>query len=310
MKSQVSVVRRISAILGIVFLLAGCAPVVTPAQPPPATETPQVPMATQTVPPLATETPQVPVATPLLVSKHPDLILASNRPVKNKEFPQHVVYSLPDMDRVLLAYELPFFEDLLVDISYPPGYQFGSKLPVVILVHSDTSKDWQEQIDFSEFFAVSGMIAVSPQAGTDPMKTLNSLLVYLDANADVLGVDITRIGFLGIADVWPASYAFGKSPYRDNFRAAAFSDASLSYIPKSWPKNLSLFVVITEKDREKLIPNTNLYVDVARSNQVPVEVFVVKGGNYAYDVYEDNQASKDAIQKILDFLKGKLLMAE
>ncbi len=37
------------------------------------------------------------------LSKPPKLIPANNKPSRPTDYPQHVVYSLPDMDRVLLA---------------------------------------------------------------------------------------------------------------------------------------------------------------------------------------------------------------
>jgi acetyl esterase/lipase len=207
-----------------------------------------------------------------------------------------------------------------MDIYYPPDYQFKAKLPVVIIVrgftdlgsHSKWSdKDFQQAIDWAKLFAASGMIAVAPQAFVKPDETLNHALDYLISNADQLGIDATRIGFWGCgAQGWPANSIFPDSPYRDNFRAAAFIYSDLKIIPASWPKNLSLFVVKSGKDEYISGPVIDKYVDAARANNIPVEYIVLPDAVDGFELLQDAQFSKDTVQKILEFFKSKLLTAK
>ncbi len=253
------------------------------------------------------------------LSKAPELKPAINKPSRPTDYPQHVVYSLPDVDRVLLASELPFATEnsinLFVDIYYPPDHQFKPKLPVVILVRgfSDTSvhsdKDMQQAIDWAKLIAASGMIVAVAQAGRIPMLTNDCLLDYLVCNAELLGIDASRIGFWGIsAQGTPASYhAFAYSPYRDNFRVGVFLYPRLSSAPSSWPKNLSLFVVKAGKDNIIPDPTIDAYVKAARASNVPVVYTTLPDAVHGFDVYQDSPFSKKTVREALEFFKSRLL---
>lgn len=348
MKRQPPFIRLITVLMGITLIGAACTPAstVTPTSAPTAVLEPtatSIPIPTTLPVPTATAAPSsgpsnalvmaatydaatraaagpTPTNIPFLLSKPPDLILAADRPVRQTVLPQHLKYLLPDMDRVLLASELMFWSKgnvhLLTDIYYPPDYDFTAKLPVVILVHDSLdateSKDFQEQIDAAELLALSGLIAVSAQAGPSPYLSFDYLLEYLNTNADQLGIDMSRIGFFGTSyDVAPAaSHGFEDSPYRDSFKAAAFLCPQLGGVPKSWPENLSLFIVGANSDEYISVATTLGYVSAALTNNVPVEYITVPYAKHRFYIYQDLQASQDVIQQMLEFLKNQLLISD
>jgi acetyl esterase/lipase len=316
MNSRSSLARLVITFSVLATLISACAstPVVATFTPKPTT-VPNTPSPT----PKPTAVPNTPSPTPspspLRISKTPELILAVNKPFRKTDDPDHVVYTLPGMDKVLMASELNFSENLLMDIYYPPDYQFNTKLPVVILLHdfsdqggqTSTNKDIQQQIDWAKLFAASGMIVVSAQAGEDPYLTFNSMMDYLNANADLLGIDMNRIGFWGCSGhclfLWRI---LGDSPYRDNFRAAALYYCYFIK-PDSWPKNISLFVVRAGQDSYVDSGVMDRLLKSARDNNIPVQYTVLPEAVHGFDIYQDVQMSKDMIKQTLDFFTGILL---
>jgi hypothetical protein len=299
------------------------------------TETP-VPSTPTSIPPTITPTPVPPTQTPIpptitptpivisVLSKSPELILASDMPKRPTSLPRHVVYTLPDMDQVLVAHELVFYtpenplrDALAVDIYYPPNYQFGTKLPIVILSHgfgdvpNDLDKDLWQHKDWAKLIAASGMIAVSAQAGMEPVKNSYRLLEFLAENEDFLGVDLSRIGFWACSGQgWPVFDALKdkNSPYRDAFKAAAFYYLDLIGVdPSTWPPNLSLFVVRAGKDEAMSSDAMDNVVSKARSINMPVEYIVLEDAPHGFDVFQDNQVNKDTVQQTLEFFKSNLL---
>ena len=221
------------------------------------------------------------------------------------------------MDNVLLASELVYFENLTVDIYYPPNYNFEAKLPIVILSHgfqegpAEADKDIVSHMDWAKLIAASGMIAISAQAGLSPLHNSYHVLEFLTANADKLGVDLTRIGYWacsGQGDPVFQTLKNQKLPYRDAVKAAVFLYLDFtSADPSTWPQTLSLFVVKAGSDQYISGSKMDKFVSRAISNNIPTEYMELADAPHGFDVFVDTQASKDIIQKSLEFLKNKLL---
>ena len=267
--------------------------------------------------PASTPTPE-PTATaaPALLSKPPELILAINKPHGRTSSSEHVVYTLPEMDKVLLASELAYYNDLTLDIYYPPDYRFEAKLPIAILSHGfaergEFDKDMAQHIDWAKLIAASGMIAVSAQAGTAPETNSYHVLEFLAANADLLGIDLTRIGFWACSGQGtPVFKALGDKelPYRDGFRAAVFLYLDVrAATPGTWPQNLSLFVIRAGADTNVSGPAMVRLVSEARASGIRTEYYEYALAPHAFDVLVSTQEAKDLIQHALEFLKRNLL---
>jgi hypothetical protein len=317
----------------IMSSLPGCSQNNVPVPPtatlpkPTATQEPTLEPIATPVPPTPTSIPPTSTPTPIaipLLSKSPELILAINKPNKHTTLAHHVVYKVPEMDNVLVANELVFYQsenkiydDLTVDIYYPPNYQFGTKLPIVILSHgfsdrpNDLDKDMWQHMDWAKLIAASGMIAVSAQAGNDPVKNSHRVFDFLAANADLLGVDLTRIGFWACSGQGqPVFDAFKdkNSPYRDAFKSAVFLYLDIRNAdPSLWPPDLSLFVVKAGKDEYLSGKVTDNFVTKARSNNIPTEYIELADAPHGFDGEQDTQVNQETIQKALEFFKTNLL---
>jgi hypothetical protein len=316
-------VKRFNTILFslmiVCSLLAACAPPVAPIAP---TTTP-FPPPTST--PAPTVTPDVPknTATPnasVILSKAPALIPAKDRPVREgKHFDMEakgdaVVYTLPEMDSVLLASDLSYFKTVKVDIYYPPNYKFEKKLPVVIETHGTTEtfafdNDNPIEISQAKLIAASGMIVVAAQASRDPLLNFYHLLDFLAVNADRLGIDINNIGFWETLDTGgPMLMALQNKglAFRGNFKAAVMLTPSVTLLanPADLPPGFSLFVVnanIGDGNRQEI----DTFVEQARASNLPVE-YIQLGESPFFYIDDNSQTSKDTLQKALEFLKSRL----
>lgn len=314
-------------IIGIVIsglVIAGCAPAPTVA--PTASSAPPTAAPPTVVPPTAAQPTVKPPAaaseTPPALSARPTLAPATTKLARTDAWTDHVVLTIPGMDQTQIAANVPFWSkygiNMLMDVYYPPGYKFESQLPVVILVQGFTDsggdnlaeKDFQFEVDWAKLIAASGMIAVAPQAYQEPVETLTHAMDFMNANSNQLGIDMSRIGFWGAdGESWPANIMFMRSPYRDNFRAAAFLYADLGAIPSSWPSNLSLYVIKAGKGDAAANQASDKFVAAAQAGKVPVTYVTLTDSEMGFDIVQNDQTSKDAIQAVLDYLKNTLLAA-
>ena len=302
-------------------LLPACVPPAAPIAPtnsplPPPTSTP-APTATPDVP-KNTSTPNASV----ILSKSPALIPAKDRPVREGKHLNFdltakgdaVVYTLPEMDSVLLASELSYFKTVKVDIYYPPNYKFEKKLPVVIQTHGTTEtfafdNDNLIEISQAKLIAASGMVVISAQASRDPLLNFYHLLDFLAVNADLLGIDINNIGFWDTLDMGgPMMVALQNKglAFRGNFKAAVMLTPLVTELanPADFPPGFSLFVVNGSDtgDNRQLI---DTFVEQVRASNLPVE-YIHMGDMPFFYIDDNSQTSKDTVRKALEFLKSRL----
>jgi acetyl esterase/lipase len=264
------------------------------------------------------------------------LILAINKPFRKTSLPDHVVYTLPEMDSVLLASELIYYNDLKLDIYYPPTYNFDAKLPIVILAHGyqdiveDLDKDLPQHIDWAKLIAASGMIAVLAQAGNAPEENSYRVFDYLSANADFLGLDITRTGFWACSagtplalknirtrlGVTPAAFVayYGIMPTPDGYQAAAFESSSKEWglsLPdyrdgESYPADLQVLVVRAGRDDSVLLNSIDHFTAFAFQQNLAVTVINYPEGQHFFDGLDDTEETHAIIKQTLDFFRAHL----
>jgi dienelactone hydrolase len=263
------------------------------------------------------------------------LILAINKPFRKTSLPDHVVYTLPEMDSVLLASELIYYKDLKLDIYYPPTYNFDAKLPIVILAHGfqeagEFDKDMPSHIDWAKLIAASGMIAVSAQAGNAPAENSYRVFDYLSANADFLGLDITRTGFwacsghtplalknirtrLGVTLAAFVAY-YGIMPTPDGYQAAALESSSKEggfSLPgyrdgESYPADLPMLVVRAGRDDSVLLNSIDHFTAFAFKQNLAVTVINYTEGQHFFDGKDDTEETHAIIKQTLDFFRAHL----
>ena len=256
-----------------------------------------------------------------------------------------VALKLPGMDNVIVKKDIPYIKTLdstlKMDVYYPPNFDFKSKIPAVVFVLGYTNKGqintagqqlrkWSPYTSWCRIVAVSGMAAIVYET-IDPENDLISLLNYMNLNSDKLSIETSRIGAFSCSANTPVALANILSSNNTFFKCAAiyygiFLDKDFKYLstidtlskkmgfiptrlPESitWKKDVPLLIVHVGKD---FVPHTDEsltgFTDKAINQKVPFTLVHYATGIHGFDVYTDNEETKQIIRTTLEFWKFNL----
>jgi acetyl esterase/lipase len=235
-----------------------------------------------------------------------------------------IVLTAPGMDEVTVRRGMPYAEGLVMDMYEPPGAH--ELRPCVVLVFgfphpmmAQGMKDMGGTSSWARLLAASGMTAV---AGTyrDPAVDFPALLARLRQEA---GIDPARIGLWAASGNVPTAlgllmreevacaallygYMFGAS----TAAAAAqfgFVDGCAGKTVADLAADVPVLVVRAGKDQTPGLNETlDAFVGDALSRNLPVEVVNVPAAPHAFDLFEDSEASREAIRRVVAFLRYNL----
>jgi len=253
----------------------------------------------------------------------------------------HVVYKVPDMEKVRInhgnVYKSINGKELTFDVYYPPESQSGARLPVVIMVlgysdiiFSQPLKDFEVYKDWAKLFAASGMASIN-YSTLQPASDIHDLIVHIREKADAYGFNPDKIGvwscsanvLTALTLLWGdrqeylkcASLYYGLMVTPDQkfqktimklSEQVSFSTAGMEKI-KHFHQDLPLFIVRAGRDREDFNQAIEYFGSQAISKNVPLTIINYVEGRHAFDVYDDNDASRDIIQQTLNFMRRHLL---
>lgn len=255
-----------------------------------------------------------------------------------------VVLTLPKMDEVSLQ-QVEYVEDsdgaLGLDIYYPPGCKLietklaETKLAVVILVtgHADPTieaavgcklKDSEAYISWAKLIAVSGVVAIT-YANRNPAQDIASLIDYLKSNADLLNIDLNRVGIWSCSANVPNALALaisgqinircaaflygfmfdrgGKTFVADAASQSGFAAPNANSTIDDMPRDMALRIIRAGADQ---IPGINQTIDDfcsdALSRNLPVTLVNHSSGRHSFDIFDDGDLSRVIIRDLLSFL--------
>ena len=253
----------------------------------------------------------------------------------------HVVHKVPGMEKVRIeqgiVYKTTDGKELTFDAYYPPESESGAKLPVVILVlgyadkvFSQPLKDFEVYKDWAKLFAASGMAAIN-YSTLQPATDIHDLIRHIREKADAYGLDPDKIGvwscsanvLTALTMLWDdrqeytkcASLYYGLMVTPDQkfqksimklSKQVSFSTAGMEKI-KHFHQDLPLFIVRAGRDREDFNQAIDYFGSQAISHNVPLTFINYAEGRHAFDVYDDNDTSRDIIQQTLNFMRRHLL---
>jgi len=227
-------------------------------------------------------------------------------------------------------------EKLVADIYYPPALKPGERIPVVVFVIGYANsvfpvqiKEWRIYTDWARLAAASGFAGVLYNT-TAPAADILDLLSYLRQNAASLKIDENRIALWACsANVLTALtvlagerkefikgavlyYGLTLTPdqkLRDTVttlnKQVNFSMAGIDAI-KNWHPDLPYFIVRAGKDLAEFKQTLDYFVAAALANNVPLTLINYAAGRHAFDVYDDNDQSREIIRATMEFLKFNL----
>jgi acetyl esterase/lipase len=233
-----------------------------------------------------------------------------------------LVHPLPDPGQVEVRDGLAYTEaggrQLLMDVYLPAGREVGSRLPAVLLVHGEAPPEvlrgvrgWGQYRGWGRLLAAEGLAGVAvehravAEAGFEGVVgELGAALAAVRDRAGELGIDPGRLAFAGFSAGVPLTVAALAGP------AAGVRCAALCYGPpgdvEPWPGLPSLLLVRAGQDDPHLNRSIDTFVAAADAAGLPVELVEHPDGHHAFDLLDDTDASRDAIRRVLAFLRDQL----
>jgi dienelactone hydrolase len=259
---------------------------------------------------------------------------------------QNVVgLNLPGMDNAIVKNNIPYIKTqdstLKMDVYYPPSFDFKSKIPAVVFIFGYTNegqlktakhqlRTWSPYTSWCKVVAASGMAAVVYET-INPENDLKSLLQYINSNTDILNIDVNKIAAYSCSANTPVALANILNSANNSFKCAAiyygiFLNTDFKYLsvidtlsknmgfipsrlPESttWRKDIPLLIIHAGKD---FVPNTDEsltgFTDKAINQKVPFTLIHYATGIHGFDVYTDNEETKQIIRTTLEFWKFNL----
>ena len=225
---------------------------------------------------------------------------------------QFAFYDLPAMDRVGVA-NVAYKDDLTMDLYYPPDFDFGQRLPVVLFVHgvrdmARTLKETGWYVSWGQLAAASGMVGVNYDI-SDPLENIVDVLHYLRANADTLGIDPQRI-CLWASSGNPSAAILAMTrqdeAYHAGLRCAVIYYGLVMKLNGQFPQGFSILAVRAGKDYPGFSDHMTELTDWAQEEGVDVTLIDYPEAGHSFDVTLDTPRTREIIGQTLAYLQAKL----
>jgi hypothetical protein len=255
-----------------------------------------------------------------------------------------VVYRMAETNKVRIQRDMVFqgngADALTLDVYYPGDFQAGERKGAVILVvgYSDIGaqskvgckfKEMESLIGWARLIAACGLIAIT-YSNREPAGDFRDLVRYIQENAMDMGIDAGTIGLWASSGNSPLALSALMEPSSEFIKCAAFlypflldldestvvRDASNSFkfVNACEGKSLDdlrrdvpLFVVRAGRDEfPRLNEVIDRFVSQALMKNLPVSVVNQPNGPHAFDLLQDSNFSRSAIQQTLQFLRSNL----
>jgi len=261
---------------------------------------------------------------------------------QNKPKETVVAYEVTDMNDVIAKKDIPYLNtsdsSLKMDIYYPPKFDFKRKIPAIVFVFGYTNegqlktakhqlRTWSPYTSWCRVVAASGMAAIVYET-INPENDLKSLIQYINSNTDNLNIDVNKIGAYSCSANTPTEIAYILNDSNCIFKCAVvyygiFLTTDFKYFstidtlsqnmgfvnprlsePTSWNRKVPLMIVHAGKD---FVPHTNesltSFVEKAIVQNVPITLMIHSNGVHGFDIYTDNESTRQIIKNTLEFWK-------
>lgn len=193
-----------------------------------------------------------------------------------------------------------------------PGARFGEGL-----------RQMGAYTSWGRLLAASGMNAVA-YSYRDPVADLAALFAGLRREATALGIDTSRMGLWAASGNVPTALYWLMHDKPATFRAAALLYGYMLEVPaaaeqfglgvpargrsiRDLPPDPALLVVRAGKDATPgLNASLDAFVSEALAHDLPLSLLNVPGAPHSFDLFDDTDASRDVIRRVLAFLRQHL----
>lgn len=252
-----------------------------------------------------------------------------------------VAYEVPGMNDVIVKKDIPYLKSsdsaLKMDVYYPPNFDFRRKIPAIVFVFGYTNdgqlktakhqlRTWSPYISWCRVVAASGMAAIVYET-INPENDLKSLIQHIASDPDNLNIDVEKMGAYSCSANTPTEIAYALNDPNCIFKCAVvyyglFLTTDFKHIsaidtlsqsmgfvtprlsePASWNKNVPLMIVHAGKDLALLTESLTSFVSEAIVQNIPITLIIHSDGIHAFDLYTDNERTRQIIRNTLEFWK-------
>ena len=255
-----------------------------------------------------------------------------------------VAYSIPGMESVTVRRDVPYRETesgaLTFDVYYPPGAAAADRRPAVLFVHgfSDAGvpnllgrrfKEVGHPVSWARMIAASGIVAIL-YSNRQPVDDVQAILQHIRDHAASLGIDASRLGLFASSGHVPLALWLLMQPERREVRCAFLccgymldmhGATSVADMQKKYPfanpcagksmddvrTDVPLLVVRAGRDQFGVNESLDNFIAAALQRDLPLRLVNHAGVPHAFDLFVDNEATREIIREILRFLQFHLV---
>jgi acetyl esterase/lipase len=194
--------------------------------------------------------------------------------------------------------------ELRFDLYRPASATGAAKLPVVLFVNG-VGNDMRGHVQYTGWgklvttIGVAGVVFASHQG--DAAGDTQATISYLREHAAELGVDAGNIVLWACSANVGVGLPFAMNPANAAIKAAVFY-YGVTPVSELRP-NLPIFVVRAGLDGAGLNRGIDELVTAASARNLPLTFINLPAAHHAFDVLDDNDTSRDAIARTLEFIR-------
>jgi predicted esterase len=207
------------------------------------------------------------------------------------------------------------FEELPVDVYYPPEFGFEKRDPAVFVIAGSTK--WSASISLAGMLAAEGTIAVvlqSQAAGEKVGKAIEGVL----EQADELFIDMERLAMWSEGHSVPPALGTMLDetyPHHSSFCCAVFvspkmyidNDKPLQYEEEEMTGDVPIFIAkAANDDFYEINASVKMFREAAERFGLEVTYRESPVGGHNWMVEEQDEAAVEVIREAVEFLEGKL----
>jgi hypothetical protein len=257
---------------------------------------------------------------------------------------KEVVYRIPGMDSMSVRRDVEFpaadGDILTMDLYSPRDVKPGAKLSAVVFVagYPDPGfermlgrkfKETGSSVSWARLAAASGLAAIT-YTNREPAADLDALLRFVRQNAPSLGIDEKKIGLWASSGNVPVALSAlmregqdglacavllygimldldGSTGVAEAARTFKFANPCAGRSVEDLPPELPLFIARAGQDKTPHVNESiDRFVAGALRLNLPMTLVNHREGPHAFDLFENSEASREVIQRILAFLRFHL----
>ena len=226
------------------------------------------------------------------------VLLASGAAAQEMRF----FYPAPPASAVAVSKDQDY-GTLQMDV-YRPANGAGKALPALVFfnIASGAERSSTFYKAWAEIAASKDLVAILPDLRDESFeKDLDALIAHLAANAASLGIDRERIAlYAGSGNVYRA-LPLVQSPKQTTIKAAVMYYGSAQVT--EFRRDLPILMVRAGLDRPPVNRAITELVTLASTQNAPVTLLNYPGGHHAFEIVDDEDATRDVIDSTIDFVK-------